>query len=103
MRAKQLNGLRNAPRSAFSAMETRSELGMEKLWEKAEEMVDNTLECIENSADENAWSTRVVQKALEWETLGPERKSVRPTFSRAENMRVSQSCVFTHSSTNNNH
>ena len=90
MKAKQPNGLRNAPRSAFSAMETRSELGIEQLWEKAEEMVENTLECIENCADEHAWSTRVVQKALEWETSGSERKCARPTFSRAENMRVFQ-------------
>ena len=88
MKAKQPNGLRNAPRSAFSAMETRSELSIEKLWDKAEEMVENTLECIENTADENAWSTGVVQKALEWETSGLEWKWYRPTFSRAENMRV---------------
>ena len=88
MKAKQPNGLRNVPRSAFSAMETRSELGMEKLWDRAAEMVENTLECIENASDENAWSTGVVQKALEWETLGSERKCVTPTFSRAVNMQV---------------
>ena len=88
MKAKQPNGLRNAPRSAFSSMETRSELGIDKLWDKADEMVENTLEFIENNADENAWSLRVVQKALEWETSGSERKWVRPTFSRAENMQV---------------
>ena len=82
------NGLRNAPRSAFSAMETRSPLGIETLREKAEEMMENTLECIETTADENAWSTRIVQRVLEWETLGSERKCARPTFSRAENMRV---------------
>ena len=62
MKAKQPNGLRNAPRSAFSTMETRSELGIEKLWDKAEEMVDNTLEYIENNTDENAWSTAPQRK-----------------------------------------
>ena len=71
-------------------METRSELGIEQLWEKAQELVENTWECIEQSSDENAWSMGVVQKALEWETSGSERKCARPTFSRAVNMRVSQ-------------
>lgn len=90
MKSKRPNGLYNVPRSAFSMMETRSELGIEQLWEKAEELVENTLACIKNASDENAWSGDVVQKALEWETSGSERKRARPTFSRAVNMRVSQ-------------
>ena len=88
MKAQQVNGLRNTPRSAFNAIETRSQLDIEKLWEKAQEIIENTLACIETSADENAWSTHVAQNILEWETLGLERKCVRPTFSRTENMRV---------------
>ena len=94
MKLSHPNGLRNVPRSAFSAMETRSELSVEKLWEKAWDMVEGTLECINQNADENAWGTRVVQKALEWETWGPERKCERPTFSRAENMRVSPALII---------
>ena len=80
-------------------METCSELGIEKLWDKAEEIVENTLECVENTADENAWSTRVVQKALDGETSGSERKCVRTTFSRAEKMRVFRTlrvCTLVH-------
>ena len=82
----QPNGFRNVPRSAFSDMEDRSEASTEKLWDKADEMVVNTTECIKQNVDENAWGTRVVQKVLEWETSGPERKCMRPSFSRVENM-----------------
>ena len=82
----QPHGLRNIQRPAFSTMDARSETSIEKLCEKACELVDNNLECMKTNADENAWGTDVVQKALEWETSGAERTCTRPSFSRVLNM-----------------
>ena len=67
-------------------MGDRSEGSLEKLWDKAYEIVVNTLECIKNTSDENAWGTNVVQKVLEWETWGSERYNPKPLFSRVINM-----------------
>ena len=62
-------------------MEARAAASIEKLYEKARAIVDNTEECSTTNADENTWGTNVVYEALKWEYASP-------SFSRAENMQV---------------
>ena len=74
------------PATAFSAMESRSESSIAMLWDRAKEIKTAGLYCVKKVADENAWSSRVVQRVLEWETGGRERAPTRPAFSDAEKM-----------------
>ena len=74
------------PRSAFSNMENRSEAGIEQLWDRAKELMEDTMTCMMESADENGWGMSVIKPALDWETSDSDRKCMKPTFSAPVNM-----------------
>ena len=74
------------PTSAFGTVDSRSEASIAMLWDKAQEIITNTLDCSQNNADENHWGEEVVRLALSWETYGPDCESPKPAFSRVHNM-----------------